>query len=314
MEHQSDSSENGVAREGSQDDVWGDDDNVSYDRAIAEKEWSRMHETFGNTGYREGIEEGKEETLQQGFNQGWSEGVQYGHELGRLRGLISPLLQYVQSLSTERSATLCASKRISSEDLERWIQKATVIVKELVELDIAKVFDKAYFDDGRGSKKKPTEAIELTATSTTTIVAEQKDESGSPQQQQQQQQQDGCCAGSKNAQNAGSCCRGTTTATTTTSEEKELSAQEDNQGTTTTITTTTSSASKSAPESECCGGKGNGSCGASGKDKEIMDTLSALPSGLVALSSRPDQIVTEYRSRVIELLNVFQMNDLVSQA
>jgi len=41
-------SENANAWESEQDDVWGDDDNVSYDRAIAEKEWSRLHETFGN--------------------------------------------------------------------------------------------------------------------------------------------------------------------------------------------------------------------------------------------------------------------------
>lgn len=41
-------SENANAWESDQDDVWGDDDNVSYDRAIAEKEWSRLHETFGN--------------------------------------------------------------------------------------------------------------------------------------------------------------------------------------------------------------------------------------------------------------------------
>lgn len=33
------------------DDVWGDDDNVSYDRSIAEREWSRLHENFGNVSF-----------------------------------------------------------------------------------------------------------------------------------------------------------------------------------------------------------------------------------------------------------------------
>jgi len=32
-------------------DVWGDDDNVSYDRSIAEREWSRLHENFGNVSF-----------------------------------------------------------------------------------------------------------------------------------------------------------------------------------------------------------------------------------------------------------------------
>lgn len=33
---------------GDNDDVWGNDDEVSYDRAIAQKEWDRLHENFGN--------------------------------------------------------------------------------------------------------------------------------------------------------------------------------------------------------------------------------------------------------------------------
>lgn len=33
---------------GDNDDVWGNDDDVSYDRAIAQKEWDRLHENFGN--------------------------------------------------------------------------------------------------------------------------------------------------------------------------------------------------------------------------------------------------------------------------
>ena len=33
---------------GDNDDVWGNDDEISYDRAIAQKEWDRLHENFGN--------------------------------------------------------------------------------------------------------------------------------------------------------------------------------------------------------------------------------------------------------------------------
>ncbi|KAG0250160.1 hypothetical protein BG011_008606 [Mortierella polycephala] len=162
------------------DDIWDEGDNVSYDRTIAEKEWSRLHETFGNTGYREGIEEGKEETLQQGFNQGWSEGVQYGHELGKLRGLISPLLEYLRSSASPAIASLS-----NSQDREAWIKRAADLVKELTELDIAKVFDKAYFDDGRGPSSKSNETK-----STSTGEAD----GGT-----------GCCGGSSSSKE--SCCK-----------------------------------------------------------------------------------------------------------
>lgn len=32
----------------SDDDIWDEGDAVSYDRTIAEREWSRLHDTFGN--------------------------------------------------------------------------------------------------------------------------------------------------------------------------------------------------------------------------------------------------------------------------
>ncbi|GJJ68823.1 hypothetical protein EMPS_01169 [Entomortierella parvispora] len=168
---------------GNDDDIWGDDDNVSYDRSIAEREWSRLHENFGNSGYLEGIEEGKESTLQDGFNQGWSEGVQYGHELGRLRGLISPLLEYIQSSSRGASNTSSTDLLRSLDETQQktWIQTASDLVKELIELDIAKVFDKAYFDDGLGPN----------STSKT----------------QQQTTDSGCCGGSSSKSGNESCCK-----------------------------------------------------------------------------------------------------------
>ncbi|ORZ01019.1 hypothetical protein BCR43DRAFT_434255 [Syncephalastrum racemosum] len=72
------------------DDVWAlsDEDNVEYDRAIAQKEWDRMHENHGNEGYKEGIVEGKEVRMQNGFDQGFVEGLAAGKALGRLRGIV----------------------------------------------------------------------------------------------------------------------------------------------------------------------------------------------------------------------------------
>ncbi|KAF9153113.1 hypothetical protein BG015_004053 [Linnemannia schmuckeri] len=232
---------------GDNDDVWGNDDEVSYDRAIAQKEWDRLHENFGNTGYREGIEEGKEGTLQQGFNQGWSEGVQYGHELGRLRGLISPLLGYVRSSSSQLSQI---------KDKEGWITRATRVVKELVELDIAKVFDKAYFDDGRGPSSSPNK--------------EEKDS--------------GCCGGSADRSSGPSCC-----------QKKGENVDAGSQPEPETLESST-------PSKGCCGGGKKGSCRSNKSNScklEKKDDENTMES---EWSSKPEQVINEYRSRVRALL------------
>ncbi|KAF9577472.1 hypothetical protein BGW38_007292 [Lunasporangiospora selenospora] len=183
------------------EDVWGDDDDtcgdadtVSYDRAIAEREWARLHENFGNSGYREGIEEGKEGTLQKGFNQGWSEGVQQGYQLGELRGLISPLLGLV-----ETTPAIFLSNTRTESDLQHWIERAKELVKELTELDISHIFDKAYFDDR--PQQPPSDQSESSSTSIST-----KDKNS------------GCCGGNScgsqelgketsDNQQADSCCK-----------------------------------------------------------------------------------------------------------
>ncbi|KAG0234253.1 hypothetical protein BGW42_006758 [Actinomortierella wolfii] len=130
------------------DDIWGDDgslseNNVDYDRAIAEREWARMHENFGNEGYREGIEEGKDDqTLQQGFNRGWKDGFRYGHELGRLRGLISPLVEFVESQPAG-----AGHKQIHIPNQEQWIKDAKAMLSDLAAIGIENMYDKDYFDD-----------------------------------------------------------------------------------------------------------------------------------------------------------------------
>ncbi|KAF9917324.1 hypothetical protein BX616_001355 [Lobosporangium transversale] len=228
------------------DDIWEDGDNVSYDRAIAEKEWSRMNDTFGNTGYREGIEEGKENTLQQGFNQGWSEGVHYGYELGRLRGLISPLIEHIKS---SLSSTLIGGELNSPQDNELWIQKAGELVMELIELDISKVFDKAFFDDsGRTFNEVISKKTRETATN--------------------------CCGGGMvSTQN--SCCKNETCCA------EEVSPAE--------VRTCVSSSSVA-----------EGYCGA--KNDEPSSSFKKCDDLLKKWSSRPEQVIKEYRSRVRDLL------------
>ncbi|KAF9408923.1 hypothetical protein BGZ94_002146 [Podila epigama] len=289
MELHSDSSEGMNAWESDQDDVWGDEDNVAYDRVIAEKEWSKLHENYGNAGYREGIEEGKEGTLQQGFNQGWSEGVQYGYELGRLRGLISPLVEYIQS-SEQKKTDICSSRQISAQDLEQWIKEATALVKELVELDIAKVFDKAYFDDGLGPQLIKSTS---TPTSDSTSGTRQKSDASSS---------GGCCGGkSSGSANKDGCCK----------SSKDMDQQE---------STTAQKETVTESGSGCCGGKSTGTCSSSKTTlpehtkESTNESPKLLPSGLPALSTRPDQVMEEYRCRVKKLLKVFEMDTLVNNA
>ncbi|KAG0221578.1 hypothetical protein B0O80DRAFT_446392 [Mortierella sp. GBAus27b] len=249
LDHHSKGSLAQVSDDDGSDDIWDESDGVSYDRAIAEREWTRLHETFGNTGYREGIEEGKEETLQQGFDRGWAEGVQYGHDLGRLRGLISPLVEYLGSSLPSTSSSLFKTAQAK----EVWIKKASELTKELVELDIAKVFDKAYFDDGR----KPT--------TTSKSIPANSAESG--------------CYGGKDKD---SCCRGDTV-----------------QG---------EPSSSSPSTGECCSSKTtdspclSGGCGTVAKDTSKD------------WSSRPEQLIADYRSRVSDLLNQVGLGSLLETA
>ncbi|KAG0198724.1 hypothetical protein BGX28_007864 [Mortierella sp. GBA30] len=260
------------------DDIWDEGDSISYDRAIAEREWSRLHETFGNTGYREGIEEGKEGTLQSGFNQGWSEGVNYGHELGRLRGLISPLLEYIRNPSKTGSIP---SKTINSlKDKEYWIERAATLVKELTEIDIAKVFDKAYFDDGLGPSSKKVSSSSSSSTS----------------EDSQQTGGSGCCGGGKgssssSSSNKDSCCKKDTPVATTDGDD----------------------ASNVLP-SQGCGSsnnnKGKGSCLSKNSNAEEIRNAS-LESKKDEWSSRPQQVISEYRSRAHTLLQEVGLESLL---
>ncbi|EIW81298.1 hypothetical protein CONPUDRAFT_56374 [Coniophora puteana RWD-64-598 SS2] len=83
------------------DDPWEDDPH-QHDHSIREQEWTKISDSFTNSGYREGIIAGKEASLQEGFDDGFaSVGAPLGRQLGLLRGTASALLSYLSSSSHE---------------------------------------------------------------------------------------------------------------------------------------------------------------------------------------------------------------------
>ncbi|RCI06921.1 hypothetical protein CU098_013945, partial [Rhizopus stolonifer] len=90
------------------DGVWEENDEqstIAYERNLAEKEWDRLQEDHGNTGYKIGIVEGKEVNMQRGFDEGYKEGLFIGKAVGKLRGSVgSQIIFYRQLLKNEEAA------------------------------------------------------------------------------------------------------------------------------------------------------------------------------------------------------------------
>ncbi|KAG1054528.1 hypothetical protein G6F43_003464 [Rhizopus delemar] len=88
-------------------DIWaesGEEDNV-YERKLAEREWDRLQEDHGNTGYKIGIVEGKEVNMQKGFDEGYKDGLSIGKAVGKLRGVVGTrIVFYEQLLKNEEAA------------------------------------------------------------------------------------------------------------------------------------------------------------------------------------------------------------------
>lgn len=165
----------------------------------------------------------------------------------------SPLLEYIRSSPT-------ALLR-QNEDKEEWITRAAQVVKELVDLDIAKVFDKAYFDDGRGPSP-----------STSSNNKEKKKDGG-------------CCGGSSEGSGGSSCC-----------QKKELDVNAGSEA-------EPAVAESSMPSTDCCGGKGGeGSCQSSKSNSCKSEKKDDEKTVENEWSSKPEQVVNEYRSRVRALL------------
>ncbi|KAG8908440.1 hypothetical protein FRB99_006645 [Tulasnella sp. 403] len=79
-------------------DIWEDDDDLTTQKAHADREWTRLSDNFINDGYREGITAGKEGALQEGFDDGFaSVGVPLGRHIGTLRGIASGIAALCQS-------------------------------------------------------------------------------------------------------------------------------------------------------------------------------------------------------------------------
>ncbi|KAI9262705.1 hypothetical protein BY458DRAFT_515163 [Sporodiniella umbellata] len=91
-----------------QEDIWAESDEEQtsfHEKHLAEREWVKMQEDHGNSGYKEGVVEGKEVNMQRGFDQGYQEGVLIGKALGQLRGRVSSQwVFYQQILKNETGA------------------------------------------------------------------------------------------------------------------------------------------------------------------------------------------------------------------
>ncbi|GAN10572.1 conserved hypothetical protein [Mucor ambiguus] len=117
-----------------EDDIWADSDNeeqVAYERNLAEKEWERLQEDHGNTGYKEGIVEGKEVNMQKGFDRGYAEGLVIGKAVGKLRGMVR------QMLKNEKAA-----------------QELDTLFDEIDKIEVNHVYSVDYFRDAAKHKEE----------------------------------------------------------------------------------------------------------------------------------------------------------------
>ncbi|KAK4511832.1 ATP-dependent RNA helicase [Mucor velutinosus] len=123
-----------------EDDVWANSDSeeqVAYERNLAEKEWERLQEDHGNTGYKEGIVEGKEVNMQKGFDRGYAEGLVIGKAVGRLRGMVScQIIYYRQMLKNEEAA-----------------QELDALFDEIDKIEVNHVYSVDYFRDAATYKE-----------------------------------------------------------------------------------------------------------------------------------------------------------------
>ncbi|KAF9162554.1 hypothetical protein DFQ26_003439 [Actinomortierella ambigua] len=287
------------------DDIWGDgdsqsDNDIGYERDIAEREWARMHENFGNEGYREGIEEGKDDhTMQQGFNRGWQDGFHYGHELGKLRGLISPLVEYVESQPVGADSKQFAT----AADKEKWIQEAKTMLRDLGAIEIENVYDKDYFDDKRSDGPVPVSPP--SPTSKVAVASDNNKASGS-------------CSKSGAEDNGGGCCQSKSARDA--SDKNMNGCQQGGAGRVDGGSTTDEA------ESGCCQSKTvtNGSRGSGGCCKSTTTTttttvaqtsLSSAMSDTVPEGSeysKPEAVVKIFRDRAARLLQQANLGHLVT--
>ncbi|KAI9022989.1 hypothetical protein CLU79DRAFT_887161 [Phycomyces nitens] len=118
------------------DSIWGSsDEEVQYERTIAEKEWNRMHQNHGNEGYKEGIIEGKEVVMQKGFDRGYEDGLGVGRSMGYLRGELSTWILFYQQMVKNPEA----------------VKVLEVLLDEINKVDVHHIYTKEYFQDNAKS-------------------------------------------------------------------------------------------------------------------------------------------------------------------
>ncbi|KAI8051361.1 uncharacterized protein B0P05DRAFT_313175 [Gilbertella persicaria] len=121
------------------EDVWADSDNeeqIAYERNLAEKEWEKLQEDHGNTGYKEGIVEGKEVNMQRGFDKGYVEGLAIGKAVGRLRGLVSCQIVFYRQLCKNEDAT----------------KELDALFDEIDKIEVNHIYSVDYFRDNQSEK------------------------------------------------------------------------------------------------------------------------------------------------------------------
>ncbi|KAJ3144148.1 hypothetical protein HK101_002784 [Irineochytrium annulatum] len=126
------------------DDVWDDDaDDHLHDRSVAERDWNKLQQEHGNTGYRNAVTEQKEIHVQTGFDEGFVSGARIGRRAGVMLGRIS---------------TLMRSDPSNSERLRKTRDAVEAVLKELF---VARTFAEGAMEEGAlGEVEKRLEVLE----------------------------------------------------------------------------------------------------------------------------------------------------------
>ncbi|KAJ1965565.1 hypothetical protein IWQ62_002634 [Dispira parvispora] len=115
------------------EDTWGEGSDLAeheYDQRMAEREWNRLQDVHGKSGYAEGITEGRETHMQNGFDTGFHEGLRAGLITGLLQGGQDTLNRYL------------STTQITSDTDEESITTAS-----MADLNYFKLFDADYFSN-----------------------------------------------------------------------------------------------------------------------------------------------------------------------
>ncbi|KAJ1660848.1 hypothetical protein IWQ61_000257 [Dispira simplex] len=136
------------------EDTWGDGSDLpehEYDQRMAEREWNRLQDVHGKSGYAEGITESRETHMQHGFDVGFNEGLR--------AGLVTGLLQGGQDTLNHYPSTTQITSGISGE---------SITTSSLTDLDYFQLFNADYFrNPPKSTLPLPTDSTDPSGPSTT---------------------------------------------------------------------------------------------------------------------------------------------------